>query len=69
MFKFHVGTLIIYYNTTNVKNMHPHWDSNPGPWTLVTENTYIHTQTQHRLLLHSCKNTNRYIVACIWLID
>ena len=24
------------YNTTNVKNMHPHRDSNPGSWITVT---------------------------------
>ena len=23
------------YNTTNVKNMHPHRDSNSGPWITV----------------------------------
>ena len=27
--------LILIYKTTNVKNMHPHRDSNPGPWITV----------------------------------
>ena len=26
---------IHYYSTTNVKNMHLHRDSNPGPWNTV----------------------------------
>ena len=30
----HVRVLILS-NTTNVKNMHLHWDSNPGPWNTV----------------------------------
>ena len=25
----------IHFNTTNVKNMHLHRDSNPGPWNTV----------------------------------
>ena len=34
---FHVYIICLYlpvYNT-NVKNMHPHRDSNPGPWNTV----------------------------------
>ena len=31
-----VGTITnIVYHTTNVKNMHLHRDSNPGPWNTV----------------------------------
>ena len=26
---------MIPHNTNNVKNMHPHWDSNPGSWNTV----------------------------------
>ena len=26
-----------YYDTTNVKNMHLHRDSNPGPWSQLSE--------------------------------
>ena len=26
----------IHINTINVKNMHPHRDSNPGPWNTVS---------------------------------
>ena len=32
MHVFHIGGIC---NTTNVKNMHPHRDSNPGPWITV----------------------------------
>ena len=28
--------LLVFYNTTNVKNMHLHGDSNPGPWNTYT---------------------------------
>ena len=27
--------IVLCQNTTNVKNMHPHRDSNPGPWITV----------------------------------
>ena len=36
----------IMYNTTNVKNMHLHPDSNPGPW-----NTVISPLTQTSILI------------------
>ena len=29
------GFSTLYYNNTNVKNMHLHRDSNPGPWNTV----------------------------------
>ena len=35
-------------NATNVKNMHPHRDSNPGPWNTVMLfmfDTLSHTKT------------------------
>ena len=34
-------TKFLSFNTTNVKNMHPHRDSSPGPWITVPLTTKL----------------------------